>query len=109
MLGGTIQRVAGSVGIGLAILTVAMAVASTMSLRRYETQLAVKAERAYPGPLAPPGPGTRAGRGGRADGDTEAGQASRSSARPASGRALGNTHLNPGVQVARAKSPSMNS
>lgn len=54
LLGAAIQRIAGPVGIGLAVLAGAAAVAGAVFLRRHEAQLAAEAERAYPGPLAPP-------------------------------------------------------
>lgn len=54
LLGAAVQRIAGPVGIGLAILAVGVIVAVAVLLRRHEAQLAAEAERAFPGPLAPP-------------------------------------------------------
>ena len=54
LLGAAIQHIAGPVGIGLAVPAVAAVVAGAAFLRRHEAQLAAEAERAYPGPLAPP-------------------------------------------------------
>ena len=54
LLGSAIQRIAAPVGIGLAAVGVAAMVAAAVFLRRHEAQLAAEAERAFPGPLAPP-------------------------------------------------------
>lgn len=53
-LGSTVQRIAGPVGIGFAMLAVAAVVAVTVFLRRHKAQLSAEAERAFPGSLAPP-------------------------------------------------------
>ena len=52
-LGSAVQQLAGPVGIGLAVLSVVGMVAAAMFLRHHEGQLSAKAERAFPGPLAP--------------------------------------------------------
>jgi len=54
LLGSSVQRIAGPVGITLAVLAAASTVVGVLFLRRHETRLAAKAERAFPGPLAPP-------------------------------------------------------
>ena len=54
LLGAAVQHIAGPVGVELAVLAVAALVAGAIVLRRHEAQLAARAERAYPGPLAPP-------------------------------------------------------
>lgn len=54
LLGSVIQRIAGPVCIGLAVLAAAALIAGAIFLRHHEAELAVKAEHAYPGPLAPP-------------------------------------------------------
>jgi hypothetical protein len=41
-------------GITLAVLAAASIVVGALFVRRHETRLAAKAERAFPGPLAPP-------------------------------------------------------
>ena len=53
-LGSTIQRIAGPIGIGLAVLAVASMLAGAMFLRRHEGQLTAEAEPVLPGRLAPP-------------------------------------------------------
>ena len=54
MLGKAVHRIAGPVGIALALLAVAAIVAGSVFLHRHEDQLAAEAERAYPGPLTSP-------------------------------------------------------
>ena len=54
LLGSAVQRIAAPVGIGLAAVGAAAMVAAAVFLRRHEAQLAARAERAFPGPLAPP-------------------------------------------------------
>lgn len=54
LLGSAIQRIAGPVGIGLAVMTLAAIGAVAVFLHRHEAQLATEAEHAFPGPLTSP-------------------------------------------------------
>jgi len=53
LLGSAVQRIAGPVGIALAVVAVAVIAVGAVSLRRHEAQFASEAERALPGPFAP--------------------------------------------------------
>ena len=53
-LGTAIDRIAGPVGIVLAVVAVLALVVAAVFLRRHEAQLSAAAERAFPGPLMPP-------------------------------------------------------
>jgi membrane protein DedA with SNARE-associated domain len=54
LIGEELTKVAGPVGIGLALLVVVLLAVGGWLVARHETQLAIAAERALPGPLHPP-------------------------------------------------------